>query len=425
MIKRIHDFFHHLDISALLTITGVILLFSTSIAITLILPQFVDPSWTQPSSDYQKQMYEMSDPNLYISSVSKHTNALQTVYHMKKNFTLSAYQETKTLRIVAPKDLEKYITALEDKKLILTSKLLLLRLPQISDSFNAVEEAEKVKNSVKIEPKPDSSENNFQNIAVLELFEAKSEEAIALRSNDSILENWVDNNYEILDKNTSEEYHNSKGVVYILNPIEYRLKKVRFGTNENWQYDPKGTPITSLEELKKHELDFRSRKELIELGEHIYAIEGCWYCHTDQTRTLIQDVVLNGSDSYPAPPSAANEYIYQTITFPGTRRIGPDLSRTGVKRPNRDWHRGHFWSPKTASAGSIMPAFQHFFDADPRGSGKGTMGIPNYKFEAIYQYLMTKGTRITSPNQAWWIGKDPVNTKAIIEGKRGVPNAPK
>ena len=79
MIKRIHDFFHHLDISALLTITGVILLFSTSIAITLILPQFVDPSWTQPSSDYQKQMYEMSDPNLYISSVSKHTNALQTV----------------------------------------------------------------------------------------------------------------------------------------------------------------------------------------------------------------------------------------------------------------------------------------------------------------------------------------------------------
>jgi len=63
-----------------------------------------------------------------------------------------------------------------------------------------------------------------------------------------------------------------------------------------------------------------------------------------------------------------------------------------------------------------MPAFRHFFDSDPRGTSKNPYGIPNYKFEAIYHYLMTKGSRITSPDKGWWLGKDSVNTLEIIEG---------
>ncbi len=188
-----------------------------------------------------------------------------------------------------------------------------------------------------------------------------------------------------------------------------------------WDYDPNGQPIKDLNELKSEQMGFYSRQKLIELGEKIYAIEGCWYCHTDQTRTLIEDVVINGSDSYPAPPSSANEFIYQKITFPGTRRIGPDLSRVGVKRPSRDWHKVHFWSPQTVIEGSIMPAFRHFFSYDPQRTDKNLMGTPNFRFEAIYQYMMTKGTRITSPNQAWWLGRDPIRTKEIIEGQRKLP----
>ena len=71
--------------------------------------------------------------------------------------------------------------------------------------------------------------------------------------------------------------------------------------------------------------------------------------------------------------------------------------------------------------GLIMPSFRHFFDFDPRGTAKSPVGIPNYRFEAIYQYLMTKGTRITPPTQAWWLGKDPIRTKEIIEGNFTVP----
>lgn len=256
---------------------------------------------------------------------------------------------------------------------------------------------------------------------VLELFASDKKEAFAIAPAEGTIENWVDEDFKILDDTPKQPYHRDLGVIYVNNPLEYRITRFTFNDREGWRYDPKGERIGSLEEFKKSSIGFRSRAELIALGEHIYAIEGCWYCHTDQTRTLVQDVVLNGSDSYPAPPSSASEYIYQKITFPGTRRIGPDISRVGIKKPSRDWHKGHFWSPKTASQGSIMPAFHHFFDDDPRGTSKNTVGIPNYRFEAMYQYLMTKGTRITPPTQAWWLGKDPIRTKEIIEGQRRLP----
>jgi len=371
---------HKLDKSAVLTLIGIIFLFSFSIAITLIAPTFIDPSWTEPSSSYQRQVYEISDPNVYISSSTKKGPELQVAYHLRKGISLLAFQESETVKIEAPEELRKYITKHGDQTLKLTTELLLLKK---------------------------ASGTNF------ELYRPSTSEAFAEVDTEGSVESWIDENFVILENPESKD-----GVIFVMNPKEYRVKKYRFGDEEGWMYDPEGTPIGSLDELISHELGFLSRKELIEMGEHIYAIEGCWYCHTDQTRTLIQDVVLNGSESYPAPPSAANEYVYQRITFPGTKRNGPDISRVGVKRPSRDWHKSHFWSPKTASKGSIMPAFQHFFDDDPRGTSASQAGIPNTKFEAVFQYLMTKGTRITPPTKAWWIGKDPVQTKQLIDGRQ-------
>lgn len=414
---------HGLELSAILTIIGIVVLFSTSIIVTLIAPRYVDPSWTSASSPYQVQMYEVSDPNLYISSVVKGGSTLQFLYHIKANYTLSAFKETETMLIVAPDELEKYITHNEDPVLKLTSKILLLRKPLQSKSFNAIAKAQEADAmaQAKWEKKhPKWQEEGLAKPAfdIAELYQPEEKEAFVVAPSEGILENWVDENYVILDETIQQRYHQDPGVVYILNPVEYRFSRFTRGGQEGWRFDPNGESVKNLQQLKSHVLGFRSRAEMIALGEHLYAIEGCWYCHTDQTRTLIQDVVLNGSASYPAPPSSANEYIYQKITFPGTRRIGPDLSRVGVKRPSRDWHKGHFWSPKTASPGSIMPSFRHFFDDDPRGTPRSVMGIPNHLFEAMYQYLMTKGTRITPPTQAWWLGKDPIQTKEIIEGNR-------
>lgn len=415
-------FIHKLDRSALLMIIGIILLFSTAIIVTLIAPRFVDSTWTSPSSPYQVQMYEIEDPNFYLSSASTGGSELQYVHHLIQNFSLLSFKESENLRFIAPPDLEKYVTRYQDPQLILTSRLLMLREPE----GEMREMGENLRRQVQEKRKTSQTESTQQELAkinyqILELYDPHVNEAFSFDPSGSILQNWVDENFVILDDSLKHPYHQEFGVVYVQNPREFRISLIRYGDQERWRYDPKGRPVQDLKELKSPALGFFSRKELIYLGEHIYAIEGCWYCHTDQTRTLIQDVVLNGSDSYPAPPSSANEFIYQKITFPGTRRIGPDISRVGIKRPSRDWHKAHFWAPKTASVGSIMPAFQHFFDNDPRGTGKSSIGIPNYRFEAIYQYLMTKGTRITPPTQAWWLGKDPIQTKEIIEGKRKLP----
>lgn len=423
-------FIHNLDTSAILTVIGIILLFSGAIIVTLLAPRYVDPTWTSPSSSYQVQMYEISDPNLYISSSTDGNSSLQFIHHLKDKETLLAFHETKTLRIVAPPSLTKFITHNDDPNLKLTSHLMLLRKPQKTKEFDAIAAANELLETAKKEWEKTNSENKEstnkekKNIrptfVVLELYEPGTSNVFSVASSEGNVENWVDKNFTIIDDTLQHPYHSELGVIYVNNPVEYRYSSFTFNNTTGWRYDPDGKPIKNIEELKSHALGFRSRAELISLGEHIYAIEGCWYCHTDQTRTLVQDVVLNGSDSYPAPPSSANEYIYQQITFPGTRRIGPDLSRVGIKRPSRDWHKGHFWSPKTASKGSIMPAFRHFFDDDPRGTAKSNVGIPNYKFEAVYQYLMTKGTRITPPTYAWWQGKDPLQTKRIIEGKKEI-----
>lgn len=413
-------FIHKLDASAIWTVIGIILLFSSAVLVTLIAPHHVDPMWTSPSSEYQVQMYEIEDPYVYISSASTNGSDLQYVHHLKEDFTLSAFQESYTIRIIAPQELEKYVTHYQDPELKLTSRLLFLRNPISEEAKGQAKQLQ-----ARLQKEWEASHPNWKEegldyirYQILELYNPSLKEGFSVNPLGGAFQNWIDKDFTITDEQVKHSYHQNKGVVYVLNPMEYRISPVRFGSVERWVYDPDGRPVKDLEELKKPVLGFHSRQELVYLGEHIYAIEGCWYCHTDQTRTLIQDVVLNGSESYPAPPSSPNEYIYQKITFPGTRRIGPDLSRVGVKRPSRDWHKAHFWAPKTASAGSIMPAFQHFFDNDPRGTGKSTVGIPNHRFEAMYQYLMTKGTRITPPTEAWWLGRDPIKTKEIIEGQR-------
>lgn len=423
MTGKFHHYIHSIDKSALWTILGIIVLFSTSIFTVLIAPRYVDPSWTQPTSPYQVQMYEVADPYLYISSAASGGPDLQFVRHLVEDFSLLAFKETESQRIIAPDSLEKYVTKLGEKVLKLSSKVLLLREPE----GDILEKASQLKKQ--LQDKWEKENPQWQNkglskpdYEILELYDPGLKEAFSITLTESFLENWVDRDFVIVEEDKKLPYLTGSGVIYIHNPKEYRVMSFKTGGRDGWKYDPNGQPVNDLKQLTGPGLGFRSRKELIALGEHIYAIEGCWYCHTDQTRTLIQDVVLNGSDSFPAPPSSANEYIYQKITFGGTRRIGPDLSRVGIKRPSRDWHKAHFWAPKTASRGSIMPAFRHFFDFDPRGTRKQTeIGIPNYHFEAIYQYLMTKGTRITPPNQAWWLGKDPVQTKEIIEGKRKLP----
>ena len=400
-----------LEWSAVWTVVGIIILFSAAVGVTLIAPSHIDPSWRQASSAYQVQMYEVADPHIYVSTSNPSSASLQYVYHLKEGFFLMAYQEGPLMRIISNPSLEPYVTRLDEKEIKLTTRVLLLRKP--SDSI----QADTLQNALQLQWKEKYfDEITFPHFEILELYDPEKPEAFAITTTDGVMEHWIDENFTILGN--LPPYMTKKGVIYIKNPKEYTVSEKNYLGTKHWLYHENGEPIKDLEELKGNRLKFLSRQSLINLGEDIYRVEGCWYCHTDQTRTLVQDTVVNGSEEFPVPPSSANEYIFQRVTFPGTRRIGPDLSRVGIKRASRDWHMAHFWSPKLESRGSVMPAFRHFFDNDPTGTYRNPYGVPNYKFEAIYHYLMTKGTRITSPNEAWWLGRDPIKTLDIIEGRK-------
>ena len=110
--------------------------------------------------------------------------------------------------------------------------------------------------------------------------------------------------------------------------------------------DPARGPTGKLQPL--NDLELR--------GRAIYVKEGCWYCHTQQTRTLLADTKRSGWRGVDAPVSTPDEFVYDSPHLFGTKRTGPDLSHLGGKYDSQ-WHRTHFRNPRDLVPGSIMPTF--------------------------------------------------------------------
>lgn len=131
--------------------------------------------------------------------------------------------------------------------------------------------------------------------------------------------------------------------------------------------DPSKGPTGKLKPYS--ELELRGRK--------IYVREGCWYCHTQQTRTLLADTKRSGWKGVDAPISTPDEFVYDDPHLFGTKRTGPDLSRVGGKY-DAQWHRTHFRNPRDLVNGSIMPPFPWIANNEQ-------------EFQAIVAYLQTLG----------------------------------
>lgn len=112
-------------------------------------------------------------------------------------------------------------------------------------------------------------------------------------------------------------------------------------------------------------------------GRDIYVREGCWYCHTQQTRTLLADRKRSGWRGVDAPVSTPDEFVYDSPHLFGTKRTGPDLSRVGGKY-NEQWHKAHFRNPADLVPGSIMPPFPWIAENEQ-------------EFKAIVAYMQTLG----------------------------------
>jgi cytochrome c oxidase cbb3-type subunit 2 len=90
-------------------------------------------------------------------------------------------------------------------------------------------------------------------------------------------------------------------------------------------------------------------------GRSVYIREGCWYCHSQYVRPV------TGEDLRWGPVSEAGEYAFDLPHLLSTRRIGPDLTRVGLKYSD-DWHYAHHWDPRFTVPDSIMPSFRWLYE---------------------------------------------------------------
>ncbi len=112
---------------------------------------------------------------------------------------------------------------------------------------------------------------------------------------------------------------------------------------------------TDLGELKWMEGQATDYSPLQQRGRAVYTREGCWYCHSQYVRPVTGETRRWG------PITQAGEYAFDLPHLFSTRRIGPDLSRVGLKYSD-SWHLAHFWNPRMLSPDSIMPRFTALFD---------------------------------------------------------------
>lgn len=86
------------------------------------------------------------------------------------------------------------------------------------------------------------------------------------------------------------------------------------------------------------------------MGRNIYIREGCYLCHSQQIRSLRDEVERYGHYSLAA------ESMYDHPFQWGSKRTGPDLSRVGG-RYSDDWHVLHMNNPRAVVPESIMPSY--------------------------------------------------------------------
>jgi cytochrome c oxidase cbb3-type subunit I/II len=115
---------------------------------------------------------------------------------------------------------------------------------------------------------------------------------------------------------------------------------------------------TDLGDVKWVRYDASDYTGLERLGRAVYIREGCWYCHSQYVRPV------TGEDLRWGPVSEAGEYAYDLPHLFSTRRIGPDLTRVGLKYGD-DWHYAHHWDPRLVVPESIMPSFRWLFTRVP------------------------------------------------------------
>ena len=129
-------------------------------------------------------------------------------------------------------------------------------------------------------------------------------------------------------------------------------------------------------------------------GRDLYVSNGCYNCHSKQIRPLRWE-----TDRY-GEYSKIGEFVYDHPFQWGSRRIGPDLARSGwvgsSTYKTAIWHYNHFTKPKEINPQTIMPAYPwlaknrvDLTDIPKKIRAMQTLGVPyatGYDQKAVADY---------------------------------------
>jgi cytochrome c oxidase cbb3-type subunit I/II len=153
---------------------------------------------------------------------------------------------------------------------------------------------------------------------------------------------------------------------------------------------------TDLGQLKWMITDATDYTPLQQRGRDVYLREGCWYCHSQFVRPVTGETRRWG------PVAESGEFAYDVPHLFGTRRIGPDLLRVGLKYSD-EWHYAHFWNPRMLTPDSVMAPYRGLFDESGQrvaivddGAGNRTLE-KTPRTEALFDFASQQRIRLT-PN---------------------------
>ncbi|MFL6505112.1 MAG: cbb3-type cytochrome c oxidase subunit II, partial [Candidatus Udaeobacter sp.] len=102
----------------------------------------------------------------------------------------------------------------------------------------------------------------------------------------------------------------------------------------------------------------RPQSGMFKQGEHVYAANGCVYCHTQQIRAdyIADDIERKWGNRRSTP----RDYIFDRPVFLGKMRMGQDLSNIGARAPAPE--------ESPAPAGAANPPVQGAAGSSPPSS---------------------------------------------------------
>src|SRR4029078_7017016 len=106
-------------------------------------------------------------------------------------------------------------------------------------------------------------------------------------------------------------------------------------------------------------------------GEHVYAANGCVYCHTQQVRAdyIADDIERKWGNRRSTP----RDYIFDRPVFLGKMRMGQDLSNIGARAPAPEESAAPAASPAAQGAAVSSPPSPA---ASPASSAAAAAGSP-------------------------------------------------